>query len=105
MTVPSRSTPARAKARTLFAAAAVASAAAVALAVPAAASAATAQARSAGTAAGPAVFVQTDNTAGNQVVAYVRASDGTLTPDDLTPQMQDEFIALYRQWHADRPTD
>lgn len=26
---------------------------------------------------------------------------GTLTPDDLTPQMQDDFIALYRQWHAD----
>jgi hypothetical protein len=23
---------------------------------------------------------------------------GALTPDDLTPQMQDEFIALYRQW-------
>jgi anti-sigma factor RsiW len=30
---------------------------------------------------------------------------GTLTPDDLTPQMQDDFIALYRQWRADRPTD
>src|SRR5215467_2958631 len=60
MTVPSRPGPARAKARTLFAAAAVASAAAVALAVP-------------------AVFVQTDNTAGNQVVAYTRASDGTLS--------------------------
>jgi anti-sigma factor RsiW len=26
---------------------------------------------------------------------------GTLTPDDLTPQMQDDFIALYRQWRAD----
>ena len=26
---------------------------------------------------------------------------GTLTADDLTPQMQDDFIALYRQWHAD----
>ena len=25
---------------------------------------------------------------------------GTLTPDDLTPQMQDEFIALYRQWRT-----
>src|SRR6516165_9076804 len=79
MTVPSRSGPARAKARTLFAAAAVASAAAVALAVPAAASAASIHGRSAGTATGPAVFVQTDNTAGNQVVAYARASDGTLT--------------------------
>ena len=27
-----------------------------------------------------AVFVQTDNTSGNQVVAYHRASDGTLGP-------------------------
>ncbi len=23
---------------------------------------------------------------------------GTVTPDDLTPRMQEEFIALYRQW-------
>ena len=30
---------------------------------------------------------------------------GTLTPDDLTPQMQDDFIALYRQGRADGPTD
>ena len=30
--------------------------------------------------AGRAVFVQTDNTAGNRVVAYRRAADGTLTP-------------------------
>jgi anti-sigma factor RsiW len=30
---------------------------------------------------------------------------GTLTPDDLTPQMQDDFIDLYRQWRADGPTD
>jgi anti-sigma factor RsiW len=30
---------------------------------------------------------------------------GTLTPDDLTPQMQDDFIGLYRQWRADGPTD
>ena len=29
---------------------------------------------------GGAVFVQTDNTAGNQVVAYYRAPDGTLSP-------------------------
>jgi len=78
MTVPSRSWPARAKARTLFAAAAVATTA-VALALPAAASAATGHGRSAGVSAGPAVFVQTDNTAGNQVVAYQRSSDGTLT--------------------------
>ena len=28
---------------------------------------------------------------------------GTLTPDDLTPQMQDDFIALYRQWRAGDP--
>jgi anti-sigma factor RsiW len=26
---------------------------------------------------------------------------GTLTPADLTPQMQTEFIALYRQWRED----
>jgi anti-sigma factor RsiW len=26
---------------------------------------------------------------------------GTLTPDDLTPEMQDDFIALYRRWRAD----
>jgi hypothetical protein len=26
---------------------------------------------------------------------------GRVTADDLTPQMQDEFIALYRQWRAD----
>ena len=75
---PSRSGHARAKARTLFAAAAVATTA-VALAVPAAASAATAHDRSTGTASGPAVFVQTDNTAGNQVVAYQRSGDGKLT--------------------------
>jgi anti-sigma factor RsiW len=30
---------------------------------------------------------------------------GTLTADDLTPQMQDDFIDLYRQWREDRPTD
>ena len=29
---------------------------------------------------------------------------GTLTPDDLTPHMQDEFIALYRQWRDDSAT-
>ena len=77
MSVPSRTVPARAKARVLFAAAAVATTA-VALAVPAAASAATVHARADG-GASPAVFVQTDNTAGNQVVAYTRAGDGTLT--------------------------
>ena len=25
---------------------------------------------------------------------------GSLTPDDLTPQRRDEFIAIYRQWRA-----
>jgi 6-phosphogluconolactonase (cycloisomerase 2 family) len=83
MTVPSRTGPARAKARTLFAvAAATTAAAAVVLAAPAAASAAT-HGRPAGQAggspAGNAVFVQTDNTAGNQVVAYDRSASGTLT--------------------------
>jgi anti-sigma factor RsiW len=28
---------------------------------------------------------------------------GALTPGDLTPQMQDEFIALYRQWRGEAP--
>jgi anti-sigma factor RsiW len=26
---------------------------------------------------------------------------GSVTPEDLSPQMQDEFIALYRQWRAE----
>jgi anti-sigma factor RsiW len=26
---------------------------------------------------------------------------GTLTPDDLTPQMRAEFIDIYRRWQAD----
>jgi DNA-binding beta-propeller fold protein YncE len=78
MTFPSRSGYARATARTIFAAAAAATtAAAVALAAPAAASAATAHRQNAGQAA--AVFVQTDNTAGNQVVSYARSASGTLT--------------------------
>ena len=25
---------------------------------------------------------------------------GTITPDDLTPQMRSEFISLYRRWRA-----
>jgi anti-sigma factor RsiW len=33
------------------------------------------------------------------------ALTGTLTPDDLTPQMRDDFIARYRQWREDRPGD
>jgi anti-sigma factor RsiW len=28
---------------------------------------------------------------------------GTLTAEDLTPQVQDEFIAIYRQWRTDSP--
>jgi hypothetical protein len=28
---------------------------------------------------------------------------GSVAPDDLPPQVQDEFIALYRQWRADPP--
>jgi anti-sigma factor RsiW len=28
---------------------------------------------------------------------------GTLTPGDLTPRMQDEFVALYRQWRGAAP--
>ena len=27
---------------------------------------------------------------------------GRVTAEDLSPQMQDEFILLYRQWRADR---
>jgi hypothetical protein len=30
---------------------------------------------------------------------------GTLTPDDLTPQMQDDFIARYRRRRGAPPTD
>jgi anti-sigma factor RsiW len=26
---------------------------------------------------------------------------GSITADDLTPQMQDEFIAIYQQWRSD----
>jgi 6-phosphogluconolactonase (cycloisomerase 2 family) len=77
MTVPSRSGHVRAKASTLFAGA-VLTVAGAALAAPATASAATAHSHSPGT-AGAAVFVQTDNTAGNQVVAYDRSPSGTLT--------------------------
>jgi anti-sigma factor RsiW len=38
-----------------------------------------------------------------EYLAQMRATialTGTITADDLTPQMQDEFIALYRQWRA-----
>jgi hypothetical protein len=64
-------------AATAVAATALAASAAVALAGPA--SAATAQHRFSPGGARHAVFVQTDNTAGNQVVAYRRAADGSLT--------------------------
>jgi anti-sigma factor RsiW len=39
-----------------------------------------------------------------QMRATIRLT-GTVTPQDLTPQMQDEFIALYRQWRADTGDD
>jgi 6-phosphogluconolactonase (cycloisomerase 2 family) len=77
MTIPSRSGHVRAKASALFAGA-VLTVAGAALAAPAAADAATAHSHSPGT-AGAAVFVQTDNTAGNQVVAYDRSATGALT--------------------------
>lgn len=38
-----------------------------------------------------------------EYLAQMRATialTGTLTPDDLTPQMQDDFIDLYRRWQA-----
>ena len=57
-------------------------AAAAAVAAAAVTTAATPAFASASSPAGPggAVFVQTDNTAGNHVVAYDRAADGTLRP-------------------------
>ena len=60
------------------AAAGLATAVALSFATPALAS--TAVPAFGGGGASHAVFVQTDNTAGNQVVAYHRASDGTLSP-------------------------
>jgi anti-sigma factor RsiW len=38
-----------------------------------------------------------------EYLAQMRATielTGDLTADDLTPQMQDEFITLYRQWRG-----
>ena len=58
------------------AAAAVAAAAITTAATPAFASAS----NPGSSGSGHAVFVQTDNTAGNRVMAYQRAADGTLTP-------------------------
>ena len=59
------------------AAAAVAVAAVTAAAIPAFASVSSQ--------ASGAVFVQTDNTAGNRVAGYDRAADGTLTRPAATP--------------------
>jgi len=39
-----------------------------------------------------------------EYLAQMRATielTGTVTAGDLTPRMQDEFIALYRRWRAD----
>jgi anti-sigma factor RsiW len=38
-----------------------------------------------------------------EYLAQMRATialTGNLTPDDMTPHMQDEFIDLYRRWRA-----
>jgi anti-sigma factor RsiW len=38
-----------------------------------------------------------------EYLAQMRATielAGRITPDDLAPQVQDEFIAIYRQWRA-----
>jgi anti-sigma factor RsiW len=43
-----------------------------------------------------------------EYLAQMRATielAGRVTPDDLTPQMQDEFIAIYRQWQAEPGSD
>ena len=40
----------------------------------------------------------------SEYLAQMRATielTGRVTPEELTPRMQDEFIALYRQWRAD----
>ena len=40
-----------------------------------------------------------------EYLAQMRATielTGGITADDLTAQMQDDFIELYRQWRADR---
>ncbi|HEX4287881.1 MAG TPA: zf-HC2 domain-containing protein [Trebonia sp.] len=39
-----------------------------------------------------------------EYLAQIRATialTGSITPDDLTPRIRDEFIGLYRQWLAD----
>jgi anti-sigma factor RsiW len=37
-----------------------------------------------------------------QMRATIRLA-GRVTPDDLTPQMRDDLIDLYRQWRSDQP--
>ena len=88
MKVPIRLKPAAAAAATAVAAAA-ATVVVAALATPASASisfASTTQAsRSGYSGASHAVFVQTDSTTGNHVVAYHRAADGALSPAGSYP--------------------
>jgi anti-sigma factor RsiW len=39
-----------------------------------------------------------------EYLAQIRATievTGTITPDDLTSQMQDEFIDIFRRWQSD----
>ena len=38
-------------------------------------------------------------------IRAVIALAGSVTPDDLTPRMRDEFTSLYRRWHADEARD
>ena len=66
--------------RTAIRVAAAAAVAAAAVATAASPAFASASSPAGASRAGHAVFVQTDNTAGNRVVAYDRAADGTLTP-------------------------
>ena len=66
--------------RTAIRVAAAAAVAAVAVATAASPAFASASSPAGASRAGHAVFVQTDNTAGNRVVAYDRAADGTLAP-------------------------
>ncbi len=43
-----------------------------------------------------------------EYLAQMRATidlTGSIAPEDLSPQMQDEFIVLYRQWRADHDED
>jgi anti-sigma factor RsiW len=39
-----------------------------------------------------------------QIRSTIRLA-GRITPADLTPQMQDEFIEVYRRWRADSGDD